>query len=209
MRNVLSKIGLLIAVAVTVVASGCSGGPGAPGGASKGTEKPAMSTAREAYTLAERVAQKWKMDAELRSVRATWQSPTQGQLREGKVAWAFYFASKSSKSGNRVAGYIVSVSEKEAKVVREEPAGATTKPIVFVDWKVDSAQALRAFLDNGGADFLASHAAADVHSILHNAEGTESLVWEITALDRETKAMIGLRIDAASGKTVPIPQAKR
>ncbi len=196
---VLLKALVLFVLGMLVLLSACTVGSRSQSPASESPREPTVSTAKGAYPLAERVARKWKLDAELRSVRSTWQNPTPAQLREGKVSWAFYFVSPSSTRGGKVSGYIVSVSGGEAEGVREGQFAATAKSLIFVDWKVDSPQALKVFLDNGGQDFLASHAQADIHAILQTAEGAESPIWEMTALDRQTKATMSLQVDASSG----------
>ena len=188
-------------VVTAALLSACTAGLGGLGGADK-LREPMMNTAREAYPLAERVARKWKQDAELRSIRTSWRNPTPAQLRAGKASWAYYFVSPSSKRDNKLAGYIVTVSEGEAQGVKEDQFAASAKSLIFVDWKVDSAQALKVFLENGGQDFLAGHAQADIHTILYTFEGTQSAVWEVSALDRETKAAMSLRVNATSGAAI-------
>ncbi|MBI2865007.1 MAG: hypothetical protein HYX94_10655 [Chloroflexi bacterium] len=171
----------------------------------------ATSSAREAYPLAEQAAREWRRDAELRSVRATWHNPNPAELREGKTAWAFYFVSPPGRGltqpegwvprrGGKLMGYIVTVSEGKAQGIREGEFPSDGQSLTFVDWKVDSPQALRFFLENGGQDFLAGHAQADAHAILQGAEGGQPPTWELTLLDKQTKTALSLQLDASTGK---------
>ncbi|MDO8674096.1 MAG: hypothetical protein Q7O66_22005, partial [Dehalococcoidia bacterium] len=152
------------------------------------------------YPLAEQVAREWQRDAELRSVRATWQNAGPAELRQGKNSWAFYFVSPSSKTGAKMLGYIVSVNEGRAEGVKAGEVTSNDQSLSFVDWKVDSPQALRVFLENGGQDFLARHAQADAHAILKGTDSGQQPVWEVTLLDKQTKDTLSLQLDAATGQ---------
>ncbi|MFB0536888.1 MAG: hypothetical protein ACETWR_18140, partial [Anaerolineae bacterium] len=72
------------------------------------------------------------------------------------------------------------------------------------DWRVESPQALSIFLDQGGRDFLAAHADADVHLRLLTHIENETLLWLAIGLSADDGLAYTVRIDAVTGAVVEI-----
>ena len=155
-------------------------------------------TAREAYPLAEGAAKAWQPDAKLSNASSSWGSgATPQKLLEGKTTWGFHFISPSTSQF-----CVVSVMGDEAPII---DSGSIPKVPVLLglsEWHVDSPQALSIFLDNGGRDFLAAHADADVHLHLLTSIENETLLWLATALSPNDRVAHTVPINAITGAVV-------
>lgn len=155
-------------------------------------------TAREAYPLAEGAAKVWQPDAELSNASSAWDSGTTPQeLLEGKTTWGFHFVSPSTSQF-----CIVSVVGDEARVMKSDNMPRVPVLLKLRDWHVDSPQALSIFLDNGGRDFLAAHADADVHLHLLTSIENETLLWLATGLAADDGVAHTVSINAVTGAVV-------
>jgi hypothetical protein len=157
-------------------------------------------TAQEAYPLAEEVAGAWQPDAELSSASSSWRGGvTPQELLEGKTTWGFHFISPSASQF-----CIVSVVGDDARVVEKGSIPRLPILLALADWRIDSPQALSIFLDQGGRDFLAAHAGADVHLHLLTRIENEALIWLVTGLVDDDGVAHIVSINAVTGAVVEI-----
>ena len=158
-------------------------------------------TAREAYPLAEGAARAWQPDAKLSNASSSWDSgATPQELLEGKTTWGFHFISPSASQF-----CIVSVVGEEARVIESGSIPRVPVLLALSDWHVDSPQALSIFLDNGGRDFLAAHADADVHLRLLTRVENETLLWLAAGLSPNDRVAYTVPINAVTGAVVETP----
>jgi hypothetical protein len=155
-------------------------------------------TAQEAYPLAEEVARAWQPDAELSSTSSAWRGGTTPQeLLQGKTTWGFHFISPS------VGQFcVVTVVGDQAQVMESSSIPRVPVLLALTDWQVDSPQALSIFLDNGGRDFLAAHADADVHLHLSTKVENETLTWLATGLAADDEMVHTVSINAVTGAVI-------
>ena len=155
-------------------------------------------TAQEAYRLAEEVARAWQPDAELSNASSSWRGgATPQELLEGKTTWGFHFISPSTSQF-----CIVSVVGDEARVIESDSIPRVPVLLALADWHVDSPQALNVFLDQGGRDFLAAHAGADVHLHLLTRIENETLLWLASGLSPDDGVAHTVSINAVTGAVV-------
>jgi len=203
-REWIILIGLVVVVLVVYVGlllvvtrGGIKFGPGS----SQPTPSWKVLTAREAYPLAEGAARGWQPDAELSNASSSWDSgATPQELVEGKTTWGFHFVSPSASQF-----CIVSVLGEEARVIESGSVPRVPVLLGLGDWQVDSPQALSIFLDNGGRDFLAAHADADVHLHLLTRIENETLLWLATGLSPNDGVAHTVSINAVTGAVVEAP----
>lgn len=159
-----------------------------------------VRTAQEAYSLAEEVARAWQPDARLSNASSAWGSgATPQELLEGKTTWGFHFVSPAAKQF-----CVISVVGDEVQVIESGSIPRVPVLLEVADWHVDSPQALSIFLDNGGRDFLAAHADADVHLRLLTSIENGSLLWLAVGLSANDGLAHTVPIDAVTGAVVEI-----
>lgn len=173
-------------VVVTVLALVIAGGlaalllqrpPEAAGGSSPSVFSDESGGARQAYPLAAAVAREWQSDARLAVVTAHWR-PHLGRW-PNRVEWTFQFYSLSTQ---RTAAVVV--SERGARLLREALSPYPISSFAEEDWRVDSPQALEAWLEAGGAAFVARYAQAEVSAQLRASEAGRP-VWTIIGIAGE------------------------
>ena len=152
-----------------------------------------LTTAKEAYPLAEALARRWRDDVRLSRVTAAWRQPTEAQLLSGQTSWAFYFYSPSARQTIIVSvrGQIV----QKSRVSSTHQAPTTISP---ADWRIDSPQAIRDFLDHGGRQFLQTHPQSNVHLQLFVSEAGQ-VEWSITALSAPGQPTVQFFLNATRG----------
>ncbi len=153
-------------------------------------------TAKEAYAQAQAAALDWREDARLLSVTAAWSQATEKDLATGETSWGFYFLSPLARQVQ-----IFSVTEEGATGIKTINATHTEGGIDPSQWQVDSPEAIRLFLANGGREFLAQHPGAAVNLRLAQEE-SGLLFWMASGLSSQDKATFSLALDAASGEVV-------
>jgi hypothetical protein len=157
-------------------------------------------TAQEAYPLAEEVARAWQPDVKLSSASSSWGSgATPQELLEGRATWGFHFISPSTSQFS-----VVSVMGESAHLVDSGSVPKVPVLLALSDWHVDSPQALSIFLENGGRDFLAAHADADVHLHLLTGVENETLLWVASGLSPNDRVAHTVPINAVTGEVVEI-----
>jgi hypothetical protein len=151
-------------------------------------------SAHSVYDRAERVAKAWQPDAGLASAVASWPFAELDEL-SGPVDWTFSFFSPGTQ---RV--YVVNVSQEQVTPIREA-LSPYPLPVVALDrWRVDSHQALSAWLDGGGGEFLRSHSIVDISARLGVEEGQG--LWAVVATGRGNQSVFAIRVDAADGNVL-------
>jgi len=155
----------------------------------------ALTTAQEAYPVAEAAARRWRNDAFLTGVSAVWRQPAEARLQSGKTNWVFSFYSPSARKE-----YIVPISGRTlgASIIRE--AKRTPAPLSPANWQVDSPQAIRDFLDHSGRQFLRHNPQANVHlQLATSAQGQPE--WRITALSAPDRPTLLYFVSANGNET--------
>lgn len=137
----------------------------------------AAVTARSAFALAQEAALKWREDAYLTSVSASWPRATVEAFRQ-PVPWTCQFYSPSAGKVN-----IISVEGEEARPFRQSYAPYRLSAITLEAWPVDSPQALAGWLNAGGGRFLRTHTLVDVHAALRYDKKVDRVVWYVTGLN--------------------------
>lgn len=151
-------------------------------------------TAKTAYPLAEEAAKGWREDAQLLSATAAWGEATEKELASGKTSWGFYFLSPLAR---QIKAF--SVSGESATGTKTFDLTSTPQGIDLSRWQVDSPEAIKIFLDQGGRDFLARYPGAAVHLRLA-AQEDGRLVWTASGLSSQDKSTFSLEIDATTGE---------
>jgi len=154
-----------------------------------------LTTAKDAYPLAEALARRWRDDVQLSRVTAAWRRPTEAQLLSGKTNWAFYFYSPSAQQT-----IIVSVRGRIVQESGVSPASQAPATISPADWQIDSPQAIRDFLDHGGRQFLQTHPQSNVHLQLLASEAGQ-VEWSIIALSVPGEPTVQFFLNATGGLT--------
>ncbi|MFW5941254.1 MAG: hypothetical protein ACOCXI_05610 [Chloroflexota bacterium] len=155
---------------------------------------PPAHTAREAYALAQPVAQEWAEDAQLVSASATW--PEGATLAPENAGWSLMFYSPGrSETG------LVSVSGNAARLLRNSATNRSLQPRNLDRWQTDSPAVVEALMDNGGEEFLQTHNQATL-SLTFNA--LDALQWQAQLIDREQGTVLTVEIDPGSGVVTAI-----
>ena len=157
------------------------------------------NSVRSLYDRAERVAKEWQPDAGLVSAVASWPFATLDDL-SGPVDWTLSFFSPGTQ---RV--YVLNVHLDQITTVRETLSPYPLPVVTIERWRVDSHQALNAWLNGGGGDFLRSHPVVDVSARLHIQE--ERAVWAVIGTVQESDAQGGppvlvVDLDATDGARI-------
>lgn len=152
--------------------------------------------AKAAWLLAEEAATGWREDAQLLSATAAWSEATERELASGKTSWGFYFLSPLAR---QIQAF--SVSGESATGTRTFDLTSAPQGIDLSRWQVDSPEAIKIFLDQGGRDFLAQHPGAAVHLRLA-AQEEGRLVWTASGLSSQDRSTFSLEIDATTGEVI-------
>jgi hypothetical protein len=172
-----------------------------PTATSEGVEADTAATVKETvkglYPLALEVATAWQGDARLVSASADWLGPTAENLEEQEVPCTFNFYSPAA---GKV--YAVTVSEGQARAVRESQVPQALNPVPVEGWQIDTPAALTTWLANGGRDFLARYPQAEVSARLRFPSDSPTPLWMVRGLDEQSFANLAVKIDAASGTIV-------
>jgi hypothetical protein len=151
-------------------------------------------SARSLYNQAERVAQAWQPDAGLVSAVASWPFAELDGL-SGPVDWTFSFFSPGTQ---RV--YVVNANQEQVTPIRETLSPYLLPMVALDRWRVDSYQALSAWLNGGGGDFLRGYPIVDISVRLAVDEG--QVLWAVVGTDRGNQSAFAVRLDAAGGSVL-------
>jgi len=149
-------------------------------------------SARSLYAYADQAARTWQADAQLASALSNWAFVELDDLSQ-PAPWTYQFYSPATGRA-----CTVSVDGTEAIVIRESLSPYPLRPVTGEAWRVDSPQALSAWLEQGGGTFLRRHSVVDLSARLRVSEQGR-LEWVVVGLVRDTETMQLVRIDAATG----------
>ena len=164
--------------------------PGLPG---KTYSLPGVPFAAKAFfPRAQQAALSWQGDAQFVSATASWPFVRLDNLSM-PVEWVFQFFSSATQKM-----FIVSVDEKTVTPMRSSLTPYPL-PTASVDmWKVDSYEAINAWLNHGGGDFLDAHPAVDVSArLLVSQEG--QLEWLVVGTLQNSQEIQLTRVNAENG----------
>jgi hypothetical protein len=152
-------------------------------------------TALSAYHLAQPVAQDWAEDARLLTASATW--PAGQVFPAGAASWGLVFYSPG-----RPATALISVANREARLVRSSSTEKTPQPVDTENWQVDSPAVVEQLLSNGGQAFVDEHGQVSLALTL-NTVG--ELSWQAKLVDTESFEAFTLQFDPITGTLLATP----
>ena len=153
-----------------------------------------------AYAAAQTQALAWQRDAQLLTAQATWpQGATADYLRQGAESWGFTFYAPAAA---RVA--LFSVVEEQVTLISESDHQQTNPLLSTSGWNLDSTDAVRIFLAEGGNTFLADQGVATMNMALLASDVEENgrLEWQVALFSLQTGQAFTMLIDATSGEVL-------
>lgn len=152
------------------------------------------STAQEAYELAQPTAQTWAEDARLLSASATWAESASFMTEDAGWSLLFYSPERSETG-------LVSVSNGQARLLRNSATNRSLLPLSLENWQVDSPAVIETLMAHGGEEFVQMHNQATL-SLTFNA--LDALQWQAQLIDREQQTILTVEIDPISGAVTTI-----
>jgi hypothetical protein len=166
---------------------------------SRESAAPAVTdTARQAYAIAQPVAQAWAGDAALVTMMGSQSVEPGAPLIVASWSLIFY-----SPSGQATA--LISVVGDRATLVSTRRNSPQRQPGDLEQWTVSSQAVIEQTLQAGGQDFVRQEGATNL-SLLLNVE--EQVVWKSTLSAPETGKTLSLWIDAHQGELLDIRQSQ-
>lgn len=209
------SMGLGLVLAAALLTAGC--GPigsatRTPGAATAGPTTPLLDDGRgapalEVYPVALERARQWDPNAQLIQVTITRLMEQNLGLPSDLPGWFFEFRVPGSPVEfyiKTVDGAINGVTEAQPIIVGEPPY--TYLPIDVDSLTLDSDDALRLFLENGGEAYLTSNPNMLVDYRLIHLEGKPNPVWSVFDATDLTAAPL-YNVDAVTGQTTTDPYA--
>lgn len=157
-------------------------------------------TAQTAYAVAQQTAVSWQSDAQLLQASATWpQGADVPDLLSGETTWGFTFYSPSSQ---QVA--TISVVENEATLISSSDTPDAQTPLQVTGWNVDSRDAVRTLLSEGGETFIrqAGVTVLTANLLADNQQQNNRLEWLLALIGTQNGRTLTLRVDATSGDII-------
>lgn len=158
------------------------------------------SSALIAYAAVQNQARDWQPDAQLVTAQATWpQGATADYIRQGRESWGFTFYAPTA---GRIA--LFSVVEDVVSLISERDHQQTSPLLSVSGWNLDSNEAVRIFLQEGGNSFLADQDVTTMTmSLLANdVEANGRLEWQIALFSPQTGQTFTMLLDATSGEVL-------
>lgn len=149
-------------------------------------------TARSLFPLAQEAATAWQGDMQFVSASATWTHADLAGL-EQPVEWIYRFYSPGLK---RILFVIVTPDQ---QVIARPHLDRVQRELRLVDparWQMDNAEALSAWLNNGGIEWLQSATDRIVSAQLTQDLAANEPVWTISGLNPETGESVVFTIPA-------------
>jgi len=150
------------------------------------------NSARALCDRATQAAQEWQPDAGLASAVASWPFATLDDL-SGPADWTFTFFSPRTQ---RV--YVLNVYPDQVTLIRDALSPYPLPVLSSEEWRVDSHQALNAWLDSGGGDVLRSYSIVDVSARLRLEDGRA--IWSVIGSVQGGQPSLTIWVDAVSGE---------
>ncbi len=206
-------LGLILVLVFTLAAAGCGQpGPGTATPVVAGTltalpDDGRGATALDAYPLALVKALEWDPAAQLTQITITRLMEKNLGLPNDLPGWFYMF----QVPGSPVEFYIKTVNGAVSGSTEAQPIIVGEAPYKYVPidlgaLKLDSDDALRLFMDNGGQAYLAANPAMLIDYRLIHLEGTPNPVWSIfDATDLSAAPLFN--VDAVTSGIVKDPYA--
>jgi hypothetical protein len=157
-------------------------------------EAAGLTSAREAYELAWPDVEEWSPDAILAEADCTGASPA-GKCRE----WEFMFMMSADTDVTEL-GYRIVVNDGQLDTARSGEDYLFLADQLGTDW-MDSTEAVQAFLDDGGRQFLDENPQAAISNLELYSSEAGSPMWTVRATaGNETNAEFARDVDAISGE---------
>lgn len=164
-----------------------------------------IRSAKELENRAIAVAKKWKEDAYLTTI-SFWKilpSPAASASNSSRVSYSFHSWSDISHE------YVIDFSADDTIHVRDWTLGFPSVdyvPIEPIDWMIDSRDAWRIALENGGGDFSLKYGLAPELTVIHlerwDPPRSGVLYWYIVIVDAHNQRNFRIYIDAKTGAVV-------
>jgi hypothetical protein len=149
-------------------------------------------SARSLYRHADQAARSWQGDAVLVSVAASWPFADMDGFSQA-TDWTYQFYSPSTQGI-----YVVNASEAEVTPIREALSPYPLATVPLDEWRLDSHEALNAWLSAGGGDLLSANPIVDVNVRLRQSEDGQA-EWAVVGAVRGSQAIHVARVDARDG----------
>lgn len=159
-------------------------------------------TAKQAYASALAEAVVWQQDAQLLNATATFsQGATPEQLIDGENAWSFTFYSPAT---SQIA--LISVVDENVNVLSTNTYTAQGNLLSAETWNIDSTEAVKQVLQEGGREFIASGANPTLTMALYidDQDGNGRVEWEASLVSLLTGNAFMVRIDATTGEILNV-----
>jgi hypothetical protein len=153
-----------------------------------------------AYAAAQKRALEWQPDAQLVTAQATWpQGATSDYLAQGRESWGFTFYAPTA---GRIA--LFSVVADVVSLISERDHQQTSPLLSVSGWNLDSNEAVRIFLQEGGHSFLADQDVTTMTMSLLASDVEENgrLEWQIALFSPQTGQTFTMLLDATSGEVL-------
>lgn len=158
----------------------------------------AQQTALSAEARANRAAAEWESDAVLyKASTLIPRGASNDMINYGLSSWTFTYYSASS---NSIAS--IGVEENQANLQRNQSARTTLSPLAISGWKIDSPEAMRIFLNDGGDTFLSREGQADLIMELRTDTDSNRIEWFISLIAGRSGPTLSMTIDATSGDII-------
>ena len=195
---ILLGLAFIIALGVAAIAFGQWRSQKVEQGSAPAVFPPSLAraaTAQQQYALAAEVAQSWQPDS-LPAVISVHRQSQHGRWPTD-ITWMFEFYSPAT---HRLA--VVAVGGGRTWLLQEKISPYSVPTFTETDWQVNSARALQAWWDAGGATFVALHSEqVDLTTQLRIPPGGEHPVWTIVGLAGDQVWRVA--VDGATGELVP------
>lgn len=169
------------------------------------TPVPSDITARSLYPLALEKAVGWREDAQLVSIRGSWEQ-TAINLLGRPVEWTYRFYSPRS----RLLYFVTVTPDGQVGGMQHLRPVNQAPPILPIDaWQVDSPTALSNWLNSGGGQFLGSRPGSQVLAQLSMRSAGAAPQWTVVGYDRTAEAYLVVSVQAATGDTVTVSREER
>jgi hypothetical protein len=141
--------------------------------------------------LAEQTARQWQPDAGLVSAAASWPFADLDGFSM-PVDWTFQFYSPDTQ---RI--YVINVNQAQVTPIRETLSPYPLATVTKEQWQVDSYQALNAWLNDSGGDFLHTYPVVDVSMRLRSKDDKQPQ-WVVTGVTGDGQTAKTVRLDASA-----------
>lgn len=155
-------------------------------------------TAKTAYRLALKPAQKWQQDVSMVAISTYWPAAAIDNLGQAQ-GWDLRFYSPGRQ---RLYFTIVTTGQ---QVLGRAHLGKLRYPPPLIDpaqWLIDSDEAIRTWANKGGGVFIKNFPGSRVEAILRQDPGRARPVWDMLGISADQSQVFYLAIDATNGEVL-------